>query len=386
MENYLTYDIVHDIIGFQFVMLLIVISNIWIARRARNHFPPQSFPFVCILIPARNEEWNIADCVLSLLAQDYPSFEILILDDQSTDNTRAILQEIADQNSNLTILDGKPTPRDHVGKNWACTQLAEQANGELFFFTDADTLHKPDSLRSIVTSLIGEKADLLTGFPSQQVHSWGEKLLVPFFSWAMLCFNPLWIAYRLRLPALSSAVGQMMLFRREAYFTIGGHTGVSGSIVDDLSLVRLTKSYGLKWRVAHIADIISCRMYQNSREAYNGFVKNLFAAFDYRLLTFIFVLAWLFVLFWVPILVLILMFFGFAPEAKLLDILVCVGVSILLWLIPYLEIKLPFTLALLYPVTILANIVMAFQSFHHTITGNTSWKDRPIAKQKWKWL
>ena len=69
-----------------------------------------------------------------------------------------------------------------------------------------------------------------------------------------------------------------------------------------------------------------------------------------------------------------------------LEVSVCVGLSILLWLVPYLEIKLPFTLALLYPVTILANIVVAFQSFRHTIAGNISWKDRPIAKQKWKWL
>ena len=150
---------------------------------------------------------------------------MLILDDQSTDHTRDILHEIVKQNPNLIIIDGKPAPADQVGKNWACTQLAEQAKGDYLLFTDADTIHKPNCLKSIVTSLVGERADLITGFPSQQVCSWGERLLVPFFSWAMICFIPLGIAYCLRRSALYSAVGQMMLFRRDAYEMIGGHAG-----------------------------------------------------------------------------------------------------------------------------------------------------------------
>jgi chlorobactene glucosyltransferase len=386
MEEYLTYDLIHHIIGFQSVILLIMISNIWITRRARRHLPPKSFPLVSVLVPARNEARNITDCVHSLLAQDYPSFEILVLDDQSTDSTRTILQEIGDQYTNLIILDGKPKPSGQIGKSWACTQLAQQAKGELLLFTDADTFHKPDSLKSVVTSMIGEKADLLTGFPSQQAHTWGEKLLVPFFSWAMICFNPLWVAYQLRLPELSSAVGQMMLFRREAYFTIGGHAGVNTSLIDDLALARLIKSHGLRWRVTQIADTVSCRMYHNSREAYNGFVKNIFAAFDYHLLPCVFVFTWLFVMFWTPLIVLPLMIFGFAPLPNHLEIWACIGLSTLLWSVPYRYIGFPLYMAILYPVTILANIAVAFQSIRCTIAGKLSWKDRPLAKQNWKWL
>lgn len=386
MEEYITYDLIHHIIGFQWVMLLIAVSNIWIIRRARHSYPFQPFPMVSILVPARNEESGIANCVQSLLDQDYPSFEVLVLDDQSIDNTNAILQGMVNQNAKLTVLAGKTAPREVVGKNWACVQLAEQAKGELFLFTDADTLHQPNSLQSIVTSLINENADLVTGFPGQQVHSWGERLLVPFFSWAMICFNSLWVAYRLRTPALSSAVGQMMLFRREAYHMIGGYEEVGKSMVDDLSIVRLIKSYGLRWRIVHISDIVSCRMYNNSQEAYHGFVKNMFAAFDYRLLAYIFVFAWLFIMFWVPIIILILMLFGMAPLAEPLDLSLCVGFSLILWLLPYLEIKVPFTLALLYPVTILVNIIIAVQSFRHTVGGNITWKERPITKKNWKWL
>jgi chlorobactene glucosyltransferase len=202
----------------------------------------------------------------------------------------------------------------------------------------------------------------------------------------MICFNPLGMAYRLRSSALSSAVGQMMFFTREAYFKIGGHAGISGSIVDDLSMVRQIKRFHLCWRVAHIADLISCRMYNNTREAYSGFVKNLFAAFEYRALPFFFVFGWLFVMFWGPILILILLLAGFAPAANLFAILASIGLSIFLWVLPYLEIKVPVTIALLYPVTVLANIGVAIQSFRHTIGGTLTWKDRPIARQKWKWL
>ena len=161
----------------------------------------------------------------------------------------------------LKVLAGSPPPEGMLGKNWACVQLAHQAQGDLLFFTDADTLHQPQTLRAIVTALIGEQADLLTGFPRQEVQSWGERLLVPFFSWAFYCFIPLGLAYRLRLPALSIAAGQMLLFRRQAYQAIGGHARLGSSIVDDLILARRIKAAGLRWRVMpyrrpdHLPDV-----------------------------------------------------------------------------------------------------------------------------------
>jgi chlorobactene glucosyltransferase len=237
-----------------------------------------------------------------------------------------------------------------------------------------------------VTALIGEKADLLTGFPRQEAYTWGERLLVPFFHWAFFCFTPLWLAYRLRLPTLSSAVGQMMLFRCEAYQAIGGHESVGSSIIDDLMLARRIKAAGLRWRVINITDLITCRMYRGSREAFNGFAKNLFAAFDFHLLSFLFAFLWLAVMFWEPLIVLALSVFGQAPQARPNELAVCVGLSLLLWLIPYLQLGIPFYLALLYPVTLLANEVVAFQSLRLSLTGRLNWKGRSLARPNWKWL
>jgi chlorobactene glucosyltransferase len=386
MAAYFTHDLIYHLIIFQAVILLIILSNIWITRRIRHHSPPAAFPMVSVLIPARNEERSIASCVRSILAQDYPSFEVLVLDDQSSDDTRAILESMAVSHPALRILHGEPTSGNQVGKNWACSQLARQAKGELLLFTDADTLYRSDTLKIIVTTLMGERADLLTGFPHQEVHTWGERLLVPFFSWAFLCFIPLALAYKFRLPFLSMAVGQLMLFRREPYLAIGGHDFVSPSMVDDISLARRIKASGLRWRVSYVANLISCRMYHSSREAMEGFTKNLFAAFDYRLLPFLFAFLWLLVMFWKPLIVLAGMISGLAPQAHLVALIVCLLLSLLLWLIPYIEMGIPFTLAFLYPFTILANVAVAFRSLVHSLGGRIIWKGRSIARTRWKWL
>jgi len=386
MVDYFTHDLIYHLIIFQTVILLVILSNIWITRRVRHHSPPAVFPMVSVLIPARNEERSIASCVRSILAQDYPYFEVLVLDDQSSDGTKAILEKMAISQPALRILHGEPPSGNQGGKNWACSQLARQAQGELFFFTDADTLNRSDTLKTIVTTLMGEQADLLTGFPRQEVHTWGERLLVPFFSWAFLCFIPLGLAYKLRLPFLSIAVGQMMLFRREAYLAIGGHESVSSSIVDDMSLARRIKAEKLRWRVSYIADLVSCRMYHSSREAIAGFTKNLFAVFDYRLLPFFFAFIWLMVMFWEPLIVLAVMISGLVTQAQPTAILICLALSILLWLIPYGEMSIPFFLAFLYPFTILANVGVAFRSLVHSLGGHITWKDRTIARIRWKWL
>ncbi len=141
MQRYLTHDLIQSLIVFQAVLLLIIWSNVIIFHRARPHKPPEQKPYVSILIPTRNEEENIARRVRSLLAQDYPTFEILVLNDQSSDATPAILSQLAANEPRLAVLAGKAPPEDWIGKNWACHQLAGQAHGAFLFFTDADTVY-----------------------------------------------------------------------------------------------------------------------------------------------------------------------------------------------------------------------------------------------------
>lgn len=221
---------------------MIALSNVRVLRRLGKYPLPSGFPSLSVLIPAQNEEANIQPCVRSLLTQEYPDFEISVLNDNSTDGTGRELAALAAQSDLVRILRGKPLPPDWLGKHWACHQLAQAAKGELLLFTDADTRHHPLALRDAVAALLAEEADLLTALPQQEVVSWAEQLIVPVLPWSIFSFLPIGLAHRLRWPALSAAAGQLMLFRRQAYEQVGGHSGVRQHGTDDLALARKIKA------------------------------------------------------------------------------------------------------------------------------------------------
>ncbi|HSJ52205.1 MAG TPA: glycosyltransferase, partial [Anaerolineae bacterium] len=369
MPDILLHDPIYDFIVFQAILILVMLSNTRTLRLACQHPAPDRFSKVSVLVPARNEEANIERCIRSLLSQDYPDFEVLALDDESTDRTRAILDSLAGCDPRLRVLDGRPLEAGWSGKNWACAQLAARAAGALLFFTDADTFHRPGALRAMVTALEGERADLLSGFPRQEVLTWGEKLIVPFFSWVMYCFTPLGLGYRVKLPALSCAVGQMLLIRRTAYEETGGHGAVRSSIVEDLALARRFAALGYRWRMMRAAHLVSCRMYRGGREAFAGLSKNLFAAFGFRLVPFLFAWLWLLVLFVKPVADLGRYALGSPSDVPLAAVLACVVLALVLWLVSYRQLGLPLAPAALYPVTVLVMEVVAFRSLWLSLTG-----------------
>jgi chlorobactene glucosyltransferase len=238
----------------------------------------------------------------------------------------------------------------------------------------------------LATALLGERADLVTGFPRQRVESWGEKMLVPFFPWASLTFVSLGLAYRIRLPFIAVAVGQVMLFTRKGYEKIGGHASLGDAVVDDVLLARRIKAAGLRWRVARVSDLIMSRMYRSSREAVNGFTKNLFAAFDYRIIPYVFIFLWLLVLFVFPLLVMLAAASGASIPAQPEQLLTCVSLSLLIWLMPALEIRIPPWLILFYPMIVMSSVVIAFRSLIFSLAGKLTWKGRPLAIPRWKWF
>jgi chlorobactene glucosyltransferase len=176
-----------------------------------------------------------------------------------------------------------------------------------------------------------------------------------------------------------------MLFRRSAYNEIGGHAGINTSLVDDLSLARRTQAARLRWRVAHVADLVTCRMYHSGREAVEGFTKNLFAVFDNRLLPFLAAFLWLLVMTWEPLLILILWLTGAVAQVPLPALAACLLLSLLLWEVHHLEMRLPAALALLYPFIILANTLIALRSLVFSLGGWLTWKGRRVSGVRWKW-
>jgi chlorobactene glucosyltransferase len=361
---------------FLLAILLITLSNIFMLRKLGNYPMPDHFPRVSVLIPARNEENNIGHCVRSLLNQDYPGFEVLVLDDNSTDGTWEVLSEIASEDGWLNAIKGKKLPDGWFGKHWACHQLTQTARGEIFLFTDADTRHHPLALRYAVAALIARKADLLTAFPHEEVISWGERLTVPLF-----------LAYRLQSPSLSATIGQSMLFRRQAYGQIGGYEAIRQEAVDDVALGRGIKAEGLKWRMINGGERIQCRMYHSFREGYRGFTKNLFAGFGYKILKFVLVWLWLGVAFLEPIIVLSIGLTSLVNLSSLSVVLAAAAAvtSLLIWGASHWCFGFPLYLTLLYPVSIIVALAIASGSMFLALTGRADWRGRVFARPEVKW-
>ncbi|NTV97619.1 MAG: glycosyltransferase [Chlorobiaceae bacterium] len=239
-------------------------------------------PFVSVLVPARNEKLNIVRCVRSLLRQDYPNYEIIVLDDGSTDTTPVLLQGLREESGGrLRVLEGEPLPHGWHGKAWACFQLAREAKGELMLFTDADTSHEPYALRRSAAALVESGADMLSLTPRQELVSFWEKLVVPLVYVILMCYLPLRLVSCTRMPAFCFANGQFILFRRDMYQRIQGHASVREVLVEDVWLCRAVKKAGGRVVAFDGTAAVSCRMYRSLAGVWEGFSKNLFAGFGY---------------------------------------------------------------------------------------------------------
>jgi chlorobactene glucosyltransferase len=253
--------------------------NLRFLRRAPELRPwTTSQPRVSVLVPARNEARTIVSCIESLAAQDYPDFEVIALDDQSSDETGALLDELAARHTNLIVLHGsEDPPAGWNGKSYACQRLAEYATGEWLLFTDADTIHMPASTAQGIARADSLGVDLLSAFPRQINGSWSERVVVSF----ILDFLPL---VGLDLTAVwrgdsrVAANGQYLLVRAAAYRSSGGHEAVYNALVDDFALAKHMRSNG--YRVAFVdgTSMLSCRMYRGAREIWDGFSKNILLA------------------------------------------------------------------------------------------------------------
>ncbi len=379
MNYQLWIDHVGGIVIFLAVLLLISFVNLLTLKRLGQFPAPLSFPRVSLLVPVRNEARNIEACARGLLNQDYPDFEVIVLDDESTDGTDEILRRVAAADARLRVLRGQPLPAGWLGKNWACHQLSQAATGDYLLFTDADTRHDPLMLRDSLAAALATRADLLSGLPHQEVKTWSEQLLVPLLAWSFMAFIPIALAERVRAAFLSISIGQFLLFRRPAYEAIKGHASVRDKVIEDFELARRIKKAGLRWRFVAATPRIHCRMYHNFHEVFDGLGKNLYAVFGN---VFFFALAWsaLIIAFLEPQLILLLTLLGVALPGKLLWLaMLAIGEAILLWGLTDLRFNFPVRQAALYPITIVLSVVIGLRSMlTHLFKRDLTWKGRSI--------
>lgn len=358
--------------------LLICISNLFVVPKLRKPREIRDVR-VSLLVPARNEENNIERCMRSLLAQQYDNYEVVVLNDNSTDATGEILERLSKEYPRLKVMKGKPLPEGWLGMCWACMQLAEAADGKYLMFFDADTWHEPIALGATLEVFEKMDADCISGIARHHLGTFGEMISVTVAPWGMMSYIPCVLMHYFRLKFPSIAAGMYMCFRKDKYFEVGGHSAVKFNAVLDKDLAKIMKGRGMKVIMVDATEAVHVRMYHNMKEAFAGFGKNMFAAFEYKVIPFVGV--------FVAMLAAILLPFAYlASNGTTADSMltaraaILIGLSLALWIIVHIKTKLPLWLAFIYPLLLISWFFMAMNSIGHAIFGKSSWKGRKMPK------
>jgi glycosyltransferase involved in cell wall biosynthesis len=290
-KNFMMQYLAYISIGFVAFQLANVLLNLFFRQRIRKTMLPPKGK-ISILIPARNEEHNIGLLLEDLREMKSNSIEIIVFNDQSTDNTSSIVQNHAIADKRIKLIQSEGLPQNWLGKNHACFQLAKQATGSYYLFLDADVRLANSIIEDAVSYLEKHHLSLLSVFPIQIQKNLSEKISVSIMNYILLTLLPL-ISVRISpFSSHSAANGQFMLFRATCYKKIQPHKIFKTSAVEDIAISRYYKKK--KIRIACITgdNRIKCRMYKNYKQALNGFSKNIFTFFgNHPALAFLF---WIF--------------------------------------------------------------------------------------------
>jgi chlorobactene glucosyltransferase len=267
-------------------VVAVVVVNLYFAARVfeltfRSHAfvslaePSVGMPSLSIVVPARNEARQIEACVRSLLAQEYPHFEVIVVDDCSNDGTAEIVERVAAEDGRVRLARGTPLAEGWVGKPWALTQGERVASGAWLLFTDADTIHAPLASASAMAYALRENADFLSLLVDQETVTLPERAFLPSILLAIAFgIGPM---DDINDPRKENAIfnGQYILARRTAYDALGGHGAVRAEIAEDYEFAKLVKRDGRFRSVfAGSHGLVTTRMYRTFGELWEGFVKN----------------------------------------------------------------------------------------------------------------
>ncbi|MBC7195326.1 MAG: glycosyltransferase family 2 protein [Caldisericia bacterium] len=364
-----------NILIFFFLIFLNSFLNLFRIKNLKNvEEIKNDLPKISILIPARNEEKNIERCVKSIINQNYPNFEIFVLNDNSEDRTLEILENLKKEHEKLNIINNKDLKDGWLGKTLALQILYENSNGDVLVFLDADTFHKENAILKAVSYLLKRNLDMLSIFPQEIMGTFLEKLIIPFMNFALMSFYPL----------LPFANGQFVVFKRETLIKIGGFEKVKDEVLDDIKMVSLLRKYKFKTAILSGKDISFCRMYYDIKSLFMGFLKSYFAIFDYHFLLAIFVYTYLIFSFFYPFIMLSLKYSLSIKEINIFTNIFIIFISYSIFLITYLKFNYPIAFSFLFHLTILINSIIGYLSIIYTLTGKRVWKGRKLPKKRIK--
>lgn len=227
------------------------------------------FPKVSVILPARNEEKYIEKCLDSLLKQDYSNYEIVAINDSSSDRTGEIIQKYSTKNSKIIFINAEAKPEGWTGKNWACYQGYIKSTGQLFLFTDADTTHSSSTISLAVNNLLAKELDALTAIPKILANDFWTKITLPIL-WTLSISR--YSALKANDPKTNVGYffGSFFIITKKTYEAVGTHKAVKEEIVEDGALGRKVKEQGFKLRVVHGEDHIQAVWARNSSTLWHG--------------------------------------------------------------------------------------------------------------------
>lgn len=240
-------------------------------------------PLVSVLVPARNEEHRVlSDCIRSILAQDYGRFEVIAVNDRSTDGTGAILETLAKSDDRLRVIEGEEPPAGWLGKPYAMQQAFNHARGEWILATDADMIFDKVALRTAMDNALQGKGDAMTLIPHFEAGSFWERVMIPTWAWVLLMFT---VFYRISNPKTQGAVGigGFFLMRRAVLKRVGGYEALKDEVLEDVRLAEMIKRSGARLFTEHAPNLLSTRMYRNFGEMWECSTKNWFSGMKFSL-------------------------------------------------------------------------------------------------------
>ena len=382
------FAVVHFSVFFVLVLsLLVTISNLRFINSLTEYYDHLSEMYsrdlVSILIPARNEESSIRECLEALRTQQYDPLEIIVLDDNSTDSTPQIIKSIANPDARIRMIDGVVAPDGWIGKQWACEQLYKEAKGKYLLFVDADTVLAQDTVSAAVYESRNKGIDLLTVVPQRIASCVTERILYPFVDWAIFCWMPMTTAHKVKNPYLSAAFGQFMLFTRDAYEKIGRHSAIRNNPLDDITLGRIIKKHGLKWMLMEGVGSVKVNAYPGNVETFKSLSRSIFPVFNYSITVFAMFSIVLLAVGFIPIYDLVSKFITSSGnmDINFISVLSVVLIAVS-WSVICRKYNHSMWVVVCYHVSIAIIWLVALYSMISYIFNFTNWKNRKIIKQK----
>tara|TARA_B110000116_G_C16794323_1_gene565697 strand:- start:2371 stop:3561 length:1191 start_codon:yes stop_codon:yes gene_type:complete len=367
-----------------FTVLTGIANFFWLKKLPENKLL-NTKDLISILIPARNEEDIIESTIRSILKQNYQNFELIILNDNSTDQTKNIVEKLSMKNSQINLIDGAKLPQGWLGKNWACHQLSKQSKGKYILFIDADTQIDKNTLSDALSVIKQDNIDLLSLVPNRDTILIADNAMKKIISWFIVCWLPMKLALSLNAPFLSATFGQFMLFKKSSFNNIGGFESIKDNPVDDFQLGRNIKRNKLRWTLYDGAKRISTRTYKTNKDFISGYSKNIFPAVGYSISVFVSIFSILlsFVLF--STIPMILYLIGMEQNAEFIILSITLLILLILsWTIVTIRFNYSIVTPFSFPILISLILLLAARSFTDNMFYSSTWKDRKYKTSKKK--